>query len=156
MMRHAICLGVVLGVASLDFPSMALAADKPAKADAKAEAEDSSGKADAESAPLNADEEEDLYEFVPPPGENWNRLYRVNRKTGEVGACQFIPKENSVGSTACLPAGEGAGPQAKGEYGLVASKLALEGGVYRVNKRTGEMSVCFIVPDKVVCTDPSF
>jgi hypothetical protein len=156
MMRHAIFWGAVLGVISLGFASMALAADKPTKADAKAEAEDSSAKADAEDAPAKADAEDDLYEFVPPPGENWNRLYRVNRKTGEVGACQFIPKENSVGSTMCLPAGEGAGPQAKGEYGLVASKLALEGGVYRVNKRTGEMSVCFIVPDKVVCTDPSF
>jgi hypothetical protein len=107
-------------------------------------------------APSSIPPEGDVYEFAPPPGENWNRLYRVNRQTGEVGACQFIPKENSIGTTLCFPAGEGAGPQAKGEYGLVASKLALEGGIYRVNKKTGEMSVCFIIPEKVVCTDPSF
>ena len=135
MMRQSIVWAALLVLVSLGVASLTEAIGAPAE---------SEGESDI------------LYEFAPPPGENWNRLYRVNRRTGEVGACQFIPKENSIGTTLCFPAGEGAGPQAKGEYGLVASKLALEGGVYRVNKKTGEMSVCFIIPEKVVCTDPSF
>jgi hypothetical protein len=134
MMRHALVWGTFLGLALLCVVPVAGGTGAPAQGEAQ----------------------DGVYEFAPPPGENWNRLYRVNRMTGEVGACQFIPKENSIGTTLCFPAGEGAGPQAKGEYGLVASKLALEGGVYRVNKKTGEMSVCFIIPEKVVCTDPSF
>ncbi len=49
-------------------------------------------------------------------------------------------------------AARAAGPQTPGEYGLVASRHEREGGVFRVNYRTGEMSICYVFEEKVVCT----
>jgi hypothetical protein len=92
------------------------------------------------------------FEFVPAPQTDMNRIYRVDRLTGEVGACQYGLSEGTVGVTLCYPAGEGAGPQVPGEYGLRSSRHEREGGVFRVNLRTGEMSVCYVFQDKVVCT----
>jgi hypothetical protein len=92
------------------------------------------------------------FEFVPAPQTDMNRIYRVDRLTGEVGACQYGLSEGTVGVTLCYPAGEGAGPQTPGEYGLRSSRHEREGGVFRVNLRTGEMSVCYVFQDKVVCT----
>ncbi len=58
-----------------------------------------------------------------------------------------------MGITLCHPAGEGAGPQQPpGDYGLVASRHEKEGGVFRVNLRTGEMSICYVLNEAVVCT----
>ena len=54
--------------------------------------------------------------------------------------------------TLCFGAGEGAGAQTPGEYGLVASRHEREGGVFRVNYRTGDMSICYVFDEKVVCT----
>jgi hypothetical protein len=96
-----------------------------------------------------------IYEFVPAPQVDLNRVYRIDRVTGELAACQYGLKEGTLGVTLCYPAGEGAGPQAPGEYSLVASKHQAEGGVFRVNERTGEMSICYVYADKVVCTPPS-
>ena len=72
--------------------------------------------------------------------------------TGEVSSCQYGLQEGTVGVTLCFGAGEGAGPQTPGEYGLVASRHEREGGVFRVNFRTGEMSICYVFDEKVVCT----
>jgi hypothetical protein len=92
------------------------------------------------------------YGFVPAPQTDLNRMYRVERVTGEVGACQYGLKDGTVGVTLCFPAGEGAGPQTPGEYDLVASKHEREGGIFRINQRTGEMSICYVFEEKVVCT----
>jgi hypothetical protein len=92
------------------------------------------------------------YDFVPAPQTDLNRIYRVDRITGEVSSCQYGLQEGTVGATLCFGGGEGAGPQPPGEYGLVASRHEREGGVFRVNFRTGEMSVCYVFEDKVVCT----
>ncbi len=72
------------------------------------------------------------------------------------------PARSPRASTACRRArsaspcasapGEGAGSQTPGEYGLVASRHEREGGVFRVNYRTGEMSICYVFEEKVVCT----
>lgn len=94
------------------------------------------------------------YDFVPAPQNDLNRLYRIDRITGEVSSCQYGLKEDTVGVTLCFGAGEGAGAQSPGEYGLVASRHEREGGVFRVNYRTGEMSVCYVFEEKVVCTPP--
>jgi hypothetical protein len=59
------------------------------------------------------------FEFAPAPQTDLNRVYRVDKATGEVGACQFQLKE---------------------------------GGIFRANVRTGEMSICYVFDDKVVCT----
>jgi len=64
-------------------------------------------------------------------------------------------KENTIGVTLCYQPGEGAGPQAPGEYALVASRHEREGGVFRVDLRTGAMSICYVLNDLVVCTPPA-
>ena len=92
------------------------------------------------------------FEFVPAPQTDLNRVYRIDRVTGEVGACQYGLKEGTIGVTFCYAPGEGAGKQVPGEYGLVASRHEREGGVFRVNFRTGEMSVCYVFNEQVVCT----
>ena len=92
------------------------------------------------------------YDFVPAPQNDLNRIYRVDRATGEVISCQYGLQESTVGVTLCFAPGEGAGPQTPGEYGLVPSRHEREGGVFRVNYRTGGMSVCYVFDDRVVCT----
>ena len=92
------------------------------------------------------------FEFAPAPQTDLNRVYRIDKATGEVGACQFQLKEGGVGVTVCFPAGEGAGPQAPSDYGLMPSRHEREGGIFRVNIRTGEMSICYVFDDKTVCT----
>lgn len=92
------------------------------------------------------------FAFAPAPQLDLNRIYRVNAATGEVGACQYGLKEGTIGVTFCFPAGEGAGPQTLGEYGLVSSSHTRESGVFRVNYRTGEISSCYVFNTHVVCT----
>ena len=92
------------------------------------------------------------YDFVPAPQTDLNRIYRIDRITGEVSSCQYGLQESTVGATLCFPAGEGAGAQVPGEYGLVSSRHEREGGVFRVNYRTGEMSICYVFDERVVCT----
>lgn len=92
------------------------------------------------------------YVFLAAPETDLNRVYRLDRATGEIGACQYGLKEASVGVTLCYPPGEGAGPQAPSEYSLIASRHEREGGVFRIDMRTGLMSVCYVLNDAVVCT----
>jgi hypothetical protein len=94
------------------------------------------------------------YEFLAAPETSLNRVFRLDKVTGEVGACQYGLKDNSVGVTLCYPSGEGAGAQIPGEYGLVASRHEKEAGVFRVNLRDGTMSICYVLNDRVVCTPP--
>jgi hypothetical protein len=74
--------------------------------------------------------------------------------TGEVVACQYGQKEGSIGVTVCFPSGEGAGRQDPSEYGLIASRHEHEAGVFRVDYRSGAVSICYVFDDKVVCTPP--
>src|SRR5947209_4547911 len=92
------------------------------------------------------------YEFLAAPETDLNRVYRLDRATGEIGACQYALKESSVGVTLCYPPGEGATAQQPSEYGLVASRHEREGGIFRVDLRTGTMSICYVLNDAVVCT----
>ena len=95
------------------------------------------------------------YEFLAAPETDLNRVYRLDRATGEIGACQYGLKEASVGVTLCYGSGEGAGPQAPSEYSLVASRHEREGGIFRIDMRTGLMSICYVMNDAVVCTPPA-
>lgn len=92
------------------------------------------------------------FEFMAAPQTDLNRVYRVDRFNGEVTACQYGLKEGTIGVTLCYGAGEGAVTQVAGEYTLVSSRHEREGGVFRVNHRTGEMSVCYVFNEQVVCT----
>src|SRR5664279_954821 len=85
------------------------------------------------------------YEFLAAPETDLNRVYRLDRATGEVGACQYGLKEGTVGVTLCYAPGDGAGPQAPSEYSLIASRHEREGGVFRVDLRNGTMSICYVL-----------
>jgi hypothetical protein len=98
----------------------------------------------------------EIYQFLATPHTSLNRIYRIDTTTGEMGACQYGLKDNTVGVTLCYPPGEGAGPQTPSDYGLVASNHQQEAGVFRINKRTGEMNICYVLNDeKIVCTPPA-
>jgi hypothetical protein len=96
------------------------------------------------------------YEFLAAPETDLNRVYRLDKATGEIGACQYGLKDGgSVGVTLCYGPGEGAGPQSPSDYSLVASRHEREGGVFRVDLRTGAMSICYVLNEAVVCTPPA-
>ncbi|MCI0736981.1 MAG: hypothetical protein L0Y50_12060 [Beijerinckiaceae bacterium] len=95
------------------------------------------------------------YEFLAAPETDLNRVYRLDRVSGEIGACQYGLKEASIGVTLCYPPGEGAGPQTPSEYSLIASRHEREGGIFRIDMRTGVMSICYVLNEAVVCTPPA-
>lgn len=92
------------------------------------------------------------YVFLAAPQTTLNRIFRVETTTGEMGVCQFGASDSGAGVTLCYPPGDGAGKQEAGLYGLAASNHAQEGGVYRVERRTGRMSLCYLLGEQVVCT----
>jgi hypothetical protein len=94
------------------------------------------------------------YEFLAAPQTDLNRVFRLDKASGEVGACQYGLKEGTpTGVTLCYPPGEGAKAGSLSEYALVASRHTGEGGVFRVDLRSGMMSICFVLNDSaVVCT----
>lgn len=97
------------------------------------------------------------YEFLAAPQTDLNRVFRLDRATGEVGACQYGLKEGApIGVTLCYPPGEGAKAGTFSEYALVSSRHTGEGGVFRVDLRSGLMSICFVLNESsVVCTPPA-
>lgn len=92
------------------------------------------------------------FEFLAAPEIELNRVYRLDRLTGEIGACQYGDKEGTVGVTLCYQPGEGARAQTPSSYALIASRHEREGGVFRVDTRTGLMSICYVLKAEVVCT----
>ena len=114
------------------------------------------------------------YEFLAAPQINLSLVYRLDKLTGEVIACQYghNPGKTDIepgafGVTVCYRAGEGATKLDPGEYGLIATRHEQEGGVFRVDYRTGSLSICYlyfqkekqgdreIIADQyVVCTPP--
>ena len=95
------------------------------------------------------------FEFLAAPETDLNRVYRLDKATGEMSACQYGLKEGTVGATICYPPGDGGGAQQPSEYALVASRHEREGGVFRVDVRTGTMSICYVLNEAVVCTPPA-
>ena len=96
------------------------------------------------------------YDFLAAPQIDLNRVFRLDKATGELAACQFGLKEGApVGITLCYPPGQGAGQQGSSDYALVASRHEGEGGVFRVDLRTGTMSICYVLNETVVCTPPA-
>jgi hypothetical protein len=93
------------------------------------------------------------YDFLAAPEIDLNRIFRIDKANGEVGACQFGIRDGfPVGITLCYPPGQGAGPQGPSDYALVASRHEKEGGVWRVDLRSGQMSSCYVLNEAVVCT----
>ena len=115
------------------------------------------------------------YEFLAAPQINLSLVYRLDKLTGDVIACQFAhnPGRTDVGPgafgvTNCYRGGDGATKQAPSDYGLIATRHEQEGGVFRVDYRTGALSICYVyfqrekegdheaIADQyVVCTPPS-
>ena len=105
------------------------------------------------------------YGFRSPPSAQANRIYSVNSATGEMSACQFERPEGSlIGVTKCFAKDASAGAQKAGAYELMSTLYSGETGVFRVDRNTGEMSVCYVrdMPKNgggteatVVCTPPA-
>ncbi|MGD0639192.1 MAG: hypothetical protein ABSC22_00470 [Roseiarcus sp.] len=114
------------------------------------------------------------YEFLAAPQINLSLVYRLDKLTGDVIACQYAhnPGKTDIepgafGITNCNRSGEGATKQEPGDYGLIATRHEQEGGVFRVDYRSGALSICYlyfqrekqgdhevIVDQYVVCTPP--
>ena len=91
------------------------------------------------------------YEFLAAPEIDLNRIFRLDKTTGEIGACQYGLQEGSpVGVTLCYPPG----PQGPSDYALVSSHHEQEAGVWRVDTRAGTISSCYVLNNAVVCTPP--
>jgi len=91
------------------------------------------------------------YEFLPAPQINLSLVYRLDKLSGDVIACQFAhnPGRTDVGPgafgvTNCYRSGDGATKQEPGDYGLIATRHEQEGGVFRVDYRTGALSICYL------------
>ena len=91
------------------------------------------------------------YEFLAAPQINLSLVYRLDKLTGDVIACQFAhnPGRTDVGPgafgvTTCYRSGDGATKQEPSEYGLIATRHEQEGGVFRVDYRTGALSICYL------------
>ena len=97
------------------------------------------------------------YEFLAAPQTDLNRVFRLDKTTGEVGACQYGLKEGTpIGVTLCYPPGEGAKAGPAGEFALISSHHTQEGGVFRVDLKTGQMSICYVYNESsVACTVPA-
>ncbi len=97
------------------------------------------------------------YEFLAAPQTDLNRVFRLDKTTGEVGACQYGWKEGTpIGVTLCYPPGEGAKAGPPSEFALVSSHHTQEGGVFRVDLKTGQMSICYVFNESsVACTAPA-
>ena len=113
-------------------------------------------------------------EFLAAPQINLSLVYRLDKLTGDVIACQYAhnPGKTDIepgafGVTVCYRSGDGATKQEPGDYGLVATRHEQEGGVFRVDYRTGALSICYlyfqrekqgdheVITDQyVVCTPP--
>lgn len=101
--------------------------------------------------------EDPKFTFLSPPNEDLLRLYWLNNKTGQLGACDYAASKDKaqIGSTKCWPQGQGAGPLGSGRYDLKASNHKKEGSVFRVNVDTGHISICWVRDGKAVCTAPA-
>lgn len=95
------------------------------------------------------------FDFLAAPEIELNIVYRLDTLTGEIGACQYGDKEGTVGVTLCYPPGQGAKGMAPSTYRLVSSRHEREGGVFRVDVRTGMMSICYVLKQEIVCTPPA-
>lgn len=115
------------------------------------------------------------FEFLAAPQINLSLVYRLDKLTGDVIACQYghNPGKTDIepgafGVTVCYRSGEGAAKQEPGDYGLIATRHEQEGGVFRVDYRSGSLSICYLYFQKekqgdhevitdqyVVCTPPA-
>jgi hypothetical protein len=91
------------------------------------------------------------YEFLAAPQINLSLVYRLDKLSGDVIACQFAhnPGRTDVGPgafgvTSCYRGGDGAAKQEPSDYGLIATRHEQEGGVFRVDYRTGALSICYL------------
>ena len=80
------------------------------------------------------------YEFLAAPQINLSLVYRLDKVTGDIIACQYGHnpgkadiEPGAFGVTVCYRPGEGAAKQEPGEYGLIATRHEQEGGVFRVD-----------------------
>ncbi len=45
------------------------------------------------------------FDFVPAPQTDLNRIYRIDRFSGEISSCQYGLQEGTIGVTLCFGVG---------------------------------------------------
>ena len=92
------------------------------------------------------------FEFLAAPQINLSLVYRLDKLTGDVIACQYAhnPGKTDIepgafGITVCYRSGDGATKQEPGDYGLVATRHEQEGGVFRVDYRSGALRIAISI-----------
>lgn len=95
---------------------------------------------------------EGLFEFETPNSPEANSIYRLNTATGEISVCYWAKVEGkTLGKIQCDPSGQNAGPQRPSLYGVKKSPYKTETGVYRFDKLSGKVWLCFPEQGKTVC-----
>ncbi|MEM9320893.1 MAG: hypothetical protein AAGA70_18095 [Pseudomonadota bacterium] len=83
------------------------------------------------------------FQILAPPSTEWNIVFRLNRATGEVTGCAYVEDETG-NATRCYPAVDHAQAGEAGPYVLAASHNPSVRSVYRLNERTGAISLCWV------------
>jgi hypothetical protein len=91
------------------------------------------------------------FDFVPAPQTDLNRIYRIDRVTGAIASCQYGLQEGTSAPPCAL--GRGRAPDRR-RRANTARGLPARARRRRVPRqlRTGDMSVCYVYEEKVVCT----
>ncbi len=95
------------------------------------------------------------YDFLAAPERDLNRGFSSRSRDRRDRCLPIRPEGRHDRRHALLRAGRGRRAAAASDYSLVASSHEHEGGVFRVDLRSGKMSICYVLNDKVVCTPPS-
>lgn len=91
------------------------------------------------------------YYFARPALDTLHRLYRVNTRTGEMGACVYFKPEGEDGYTKCFGSTGTAGAKVESApYRLMLAGHKDAEGVFRINLETGDMIYCFFKEDASV------
>ncbi len=83
-----------------------------------------------------------------------NRIYRIDASRARSGRASTARRKAPSASRSASPRATGPASRNPPNTASSASRHEREGGVFRVDMRTGAMSVCYVFDERVVCTPP--
>lgn len=92
--------------------------------------------------------DEGAYHFSPSGHTDRLNLFRVHRTTGAVDLCDWKAAgegEPAAGTISCSKQGPGAQAQADGDYVLVPAVDQDSNTIFRVNRATGSVALCYVI-----------
>jgi len=85
------------------------------------------------------------YEFLAAPQTDLNRVFRLDKVPARSAPANMASRRQPLRRDAVLSRRRGRKAGPAGEYELIASRHTGEAGVFRVDVRTGFMSICFVL-----------